>query len=125
MSVLSFVRLGAVLGVLVISGSALGAPDEYRFEAVQPHVKAAGDAVVTVRLIHLPDAKPVADAVIFSRKMEMPMAGMAPMATKIDALKPTVPGEYPFQADLSMAGSWTLALQAKRTMARPARTSTV
>lgn len=111
-------RLAAAVGagaaaLVVTSGIALAAPADYRFEAVQPHVKAAGDTVVTVRLIHVPDNQPVKGAVIFSNKMEMPMPGMAPMTTKVSAVQPTTPGEYPFQSDLSMGGSWTLTLAAK------------
>lgn len=100
------------LTVLTV-GNAFADPKDYRFEAVQPHVKAASDTVVSLRLIHIPDNKPVTDAVIFSSKMEMPMAGMAPMATKVAALKPSTPGEYPFQTDLSDGGSWTLTVSAK------------
>ncbi|MDR3435771.1 FixH family protein [Telmatospirillum sp.] len=95
------------------AGSAFADPKDYRFEAVQPHVKAAADTVVSVRLIHIPDNKPVADAVIFSAKMEMPMAGMAPMVTKVAAQKSTKAGEYPFQTDFSAGGDWTLTLSAK------------
>ncbi len=98
---------------LLTAGAASAAPADYRFEAVQPMVKAANNAVVAVRLVHVPDNQPVKEAVIFSSKMEMPMPGMAPMATKIVAIKPTVPGEYPFQTDLSDGGSWTLMLSAK------------
>ncbi|MTJ82047.1 MAG: FixH family protein [Telmatospirillum sp.] len=92
---------------------ALADPKDYRFEAVSPHVAAAPDTRIAVRLIHLPDNKPVADAVIFGARLEMPMSGMAPMAGKVTALKPAVSGEYPFQADVSMAGNWILKLSAK------------
>ncbi|HXP96916.1 MAG TPA: FixH family protein [Telmatospirillum sp.] len=102
---------GAIMTIAV--STAFADPKDFRFEAVQPHVKAAADAVVSLRLIHLPDNKPVAGAVIFSSKMEMPMAGMAPMTTKVSALKPTTPGEYPFQTDFSMGGDWTLTVSAK------------
>jgi hypothetical protein len=95
------------------AGNAFADPKDYRFEAVQPHVMASSDAVATVRLVHVPDNKPVADAVIIASKMEMPMAGMAPMATKVAAVKPSKPGEYPFQTDLSMGGAWTLTVSAK------------
>ncbi|PKU22675.1 FixH family protein [Telmatospirillum siberiense] len=98
---------------IMAAGSAHADPKDYRFEAVQAHVKAAGDTVVALRLIHIPDNKPVTDAVIFGSKMEMPMAGMAPMATKVAALKSTTPGEYRFQTDLSDGGSWTLTVSAK------------
>jgi hypothetical protein len=95
------------------AGNAFADPKDYRFEAVQPHVMATNDAVAVVRLIHIPDNRPVSDAVIIASRMEMPMAGMAPMTTKVTATKPTKPGEYPFQSDLSMGGSWTLSLSAK------------
>lgn len=107
--------LAAVSGALMIcaAGNAFADPKDYRFEAVQPHVAAAGDAMVTLRLVHLPDNKSVADAVIISSKMEMPMSGMAPMTTKVSAVKSSKPGEYPFQSDLSAGGSWTLTVSAK------------
>lgn len=95
------------------AGTAFADPKDYRFEAIQPQVKAAADAVVVLRLIHLPDRQPVKDVIIFSSKMEMPMPGMAPMVTKVAAVKPTMPGEYPFQSDLSMGGPWTLQVAAK------------
>lgn len=107
--------MAAVIGTTVVlaAANASADPKDYRFEAIQAHVTAASDAKVAVRLIHIPDNKPVTDAVIFSSKMEMPMAGMAPMTTKVAALKSTTPGEYPFQTDFSMGGSWTLNLAAK------------
>ncbi len=107
--------LAAVTGAFMIcaAGNAFADPKDYRFEAVQAHVAAASDTVVSVRLIHIPDNKPVPDAVIFSSKMEMPMPGMAPMVTKVAAIKPVKPGEYPFQTDLSAGGGWTLSLSAK------------
>jgi hypothetical protein len=88
-------------------------PADYVFEAVQAHVVADGQAKVAVRLVHLKDNKPVGDAVIFQTRMEMPMEGMAPMATRITAQKPSGDGNYPFVADLSMPGTWTLLLSAK------------
>jgi hypothetical protein len=107
--------LAAVSGALLIcvAGNALADPKDYRFEAVQPHVMAANDVMVTLRLVHVPDNKPVTDAVIISSKMEMPMGGMAPMTTKVSTVKPSKPGEYPFQSDLSAGGSWTLTVSAK------------
>ncbi|HIJ61824.1 MAG TPA: FixH family protein [Rhodospirillaceae bacterium] len=99
---------------LCLSASVAGAaPADYRFEAPEPHVKAGPEAVVTVKLLHLPDKQPVKDAVIFAPRMEMPMDGMAPMATSLTPVKSDIPGEYRFKADLSMAGGWTLKLSAK------------
>lgn len=109
-----FVSLAAACTIMTMAaGNAFADPKDYRFEAVQAHVTATADTVVHLRLVHLPDNKPVTGAVIFSSKMEMPMAGMAPMATKVAALKPTTPGEYPFQTDFSAGGTWTLTVSAK------------
>lgn len=107
--------VAAALGTMTTLSAppAFAAPNDYRFEAVSPHAMATSDAKVAVRLVHIPDNKPVADAVIFNVKMEMPMAGMAPMTTKISSLRSTTPGEYPFQADLSAGGAWNLVLSAK------------
>jgi hypothetical protein len=107
--------LTAVAGAVMIcaAGNAFADPKDYKFEAVQSHLMAASDAVATVRLVHVPDNKPVADAVIIASKMEMPMAGMAPMATKVTTVKSNKPGEYPFRTDLAIGGSWTLTVSAK------------
>lgn len=99
--------------VCSLADSALAAPADFHFEAVQSEVKASADSLVTVRLLHAPDNQPVKDAVIFASRMEMPMAGMAPMGTKLSPLAGERPGEYRFKADLSMAGPWTLTLSAK------------
>lgn len=96
-----------------ISETAMADPKDYRFEAVQSHVKAATDSLVTVRLVHVPDSKPVPGAVIFNTKMEMPMEGMAPMTAKVAAVASSTAGEYPFRSDLSIDGSWVLSLSAK------------
>lgn len=103
----------ALLGAMVMAGPALADATDYRFEAVQPRVAVASDAIVAVRLIHTPSGKPVADAIILPAKMEMPMTGMAPMATKLSPAKPDGKGAYSFTADLSMAGPWTLLVAAK------------
>lgn len=107
-------------GVLILSAalaglsmSARAEPKDYRFEAVQPHVAISPQTDVAVRLVHVPTGKPVTDAIILPAKMEMPMAGMAPMPTKVSTGKPDGKGAYTFTADLNMAGTWMLQLAAK------------
>lgn len=95
------------------TGPALADPKDYTFTAVEDHVAASKASTIQVRLIHLPSQKPVANAIIFQPKLEMPMAGMAPMATSVKAGTPDGSGVYPFIGDLSMAGPWTLSLSAK------------
>jgi hypothetical protein len=103
----------AMAGMGAASGAALAGSGDYRFEAVRPQVTVSPAASVAVRLVHVPTGKPVAGAVIFQPRMEMPMGNLAPMATKVAPAAPDGKGEYPFTADISMAGPWTLTLSAK------------
>lgn len=95
------------------SGPALADPKDYRFEPVSDRVAVSPTAPLSVRLIHLPSNKPVPGAVIFQSRLEMPMANMAPMATRITAQPGDGTGIYPFVADIAMAGPWVLVLAAK------------
>ncbi|MBC7908135.1 MAG: FixH family protein [Rhodospirillaceae bacterium] len=109
-------KLGGALvfsALLAASSSAWADAKDYRFEAVQPHVAISPNTAIAVRLVHVPSGKPVPDAIILPAKMEMPMAGMAPMSTKVSSSKPDGQGAYGFTADLSMAGTWMLQVAAK------------
>jgi YtkA-like len=79
---------------------------------VQTEAK-AGEAIVAVRLVHLPDGKPVPDAVIFATRADMAPDGMETMTTSIEAMPSTEPGVYPFKVNLTMQGGWRLSLGAK------------
>lgn len=108
-----------IVSSLVIAGLAFTAavakadPMEYRFEAVEKQVAVSQSSSIAVRLVHIQDRKPVAGAILFQPKMEMPMAGAAPMPTKVALGTPDGKGIYPLVADLSMAGSWILTVSAK------------
>ena len=84
----------------------------YEFQLVETEAK-AGEAVVSVRLVHLPDGKPVPDAVIFATRADMAPQGMETMTTSIEALPSTEPGIYRFKVNLTMQGGWRLSLGAK------------
>lgn len=43
---------------------------DYEFQLVDKTVK-KGEAVISVRLVHMPDGKPVPDAVIFAKRLDM------------------------------------------------------
>lgn len=104
----------ALIGVAV-PGSVTAARAEikdYEFQLIDQTVK-KGDAVISVRLVHKPDGKPVPDAVIFATRLDMAPDGMQEMATKIAPVPSTEPGVYKFKATLSMAGGWQLSLGAK------------
>ena len=107
--------LRAALIVISLAGSAtLARADikDYEFQLVDQTVK-KGDAIISVRLVHKPDGKPVPDAVIFATRLDMAPDGMQEMATKIAPMPSAEPGVYKFKATLSMAGGWQLSLGAK------------
>ncbi|WP_375453670.1 FixH family protein [uncultured Methylobacterium sp.] len=108
--------LAASLG-LALTGAALVGPasagiEDYEFQLVKNEVK-QGEAVLDVRLVDKRTAKPVPDAVIFSRRLDMAPDSMEEMTSRIEPMPSTEPGIYRFKAKLSMAGGWRLSLAAK------------
>ena len=86
---------------------------DYRFELVAP--PSSGEAsAVKVRLLHLPDGKPVPDAVVFETRFDMGPDGMPTMTAPAKAMPDqSEPGVYVFEIEPSMAGKWALTLAAK------------
>jgi hypothetical protein len=91
----------------------LAASNDYRFELVQAQPAGAGKTAVTVRLVHVPDSKPVAGAVLFETRSDMGPSGMGEMPGKVSPLPADKPGLYRFQIETGMAGKWALNLGAK------------
>jgi hypothetical protein len=106
--------LAALIAVSLTGSATLARAEikDYEFQLVDQTVK-KGDAIISVRLVHKPDGKPVPDAVIFATRLDMAPDGMQDMVTKIAAMPSTEPGVYKFKATLSMAGGWQLSLGAK------------
>ena len=104
----------ALIGVAMTGSVTVARADikDYEFQLIDQAVK-KGDAVISVRLVHKPDGKPVPDAVIFATRLDMAPDGMQEMATKIAPVPSTEPGIYKFKATLTMAGGWQLSLGAK------------
>jgi hypothetical protein len=109
---LSAALLGAVLSVPALTSSALADTKDYRFELVQQEAK-VGESVLSVRLLDKRSGKPVSDAVIFAKRIDMAPDSMDEMTSKIEQLPTTEPGVYRFKAKLTMAGGWRLSLGAK------------
>lgn len=65
-------------------------------------MKKGDSAVVTVRLVDKRSGKPVPDAVIIAKRVDMAPDGMAEMAELIEQLPSTEPGVYRFKAALVM-----------------------
>ena len=104
----------ALVGIGMTCSATVARADikDYEFQLIDQTVK-KGDAIISVRLVHKPDGKPVPDAVIFATRLDMAPDGMQEMATKIAPMPNTEPGVYKFKATLSMAGGWQLSLGAK------------
>ena len=102
--------LGAALSATAFP--ALADIKDYRFEILQQEAK-VGEAVLSVRLLDKRSGKPVPDAVIFAKRIDMAPDSMDEMTSKIEQLPTTEPGVYRFKAKLTMAGGWRLSLGAK------------
>jgi len=104
----------ALIGIAVTGSATLARADikDYEFQLVDKTVK-KGDAVISVRLVHKPDGKPVPDAVIFAKRLDMAPDGMETMKATIEPMPSTEPGIYKFKAEVTMEGGWRLSLAAK------------
>lgn len=112
-----FVRKSAVFAALitlVYAGTSTAFADikDYEFQLVQKEVK-KGDATVAVRLVNKKTGKPVTDAVIMAKRIDMAPEGMATMTAPLEAQPSTEPGIYRFKTNLAMEGGWQLSLGAK------------
>lgn len=102
-----------MLAVSTVSIAWAGASD-YGFELAAPPAASGDITTAKVRLVHLPDRKPVPDAVIFETRFDMGPDGMPTMTAPAKALPDaSEPGVYVFQIEPSMAGQWALTIAAK------------
>ena len=85
---------------------------DYEFQVRDPQVK-QGEAVVAVRLVNRPTGKPVPDAVIFARRLDMAPEGMPTMTAPLEPVPGEEPGPYRFKTNLIMEGGWQLSLAGK------------
>src|SRR5215472_9368036 len=104
---------GLVAVVMMLTSFAFAGPNDYAFEPVKAEVKKGDGATVSVRLVHKPSGKPVADAVIFASRIDMTPAGMPTMTAPLTPITGAEPGTYSFKTNLVMAGGWLLTLSAK------------
>ena len=102
-----------MLTMLFLAASAHAAGKDYRFEVVQAQPAGKNLTDVTVRLVHIPDGKPVVDAVIFQTRADMGPAGMGEMTGKVTPQAAGPTGVYRFRTEVGMAGKWALTLTAK------------
>ena len=86
----------ALLTLSALAATAVAAPTDYRFELAQAQPAGPGKTDLTVRLVHVPDKKPVAGAVLFETKADMTPDGMADMTGKVTPLVVRPAGPLPF-----------------------------
>ena len=72
-----------------------------------------GDAIVSVRLVQKSTGKPISDAVIFARRLDMAPEGMQTMTVDLEPTSASDAGTYGFKTNLTMHGKWQLSLAAK------------
>ena len=102
------------LTLVAHSGGADAAASDYKFETVgDPLPAAAGKSIVAVRLIHVPDRKPVAGAIVIQSRADMTPDAMPEMTAPVKALPPTSADTYRFEVEPGMGGNWMLKLAAK------------
>lgn len=112
--ILSTARIA--LATLILSSTALpafaGAAD-YEFQPVKTELPTGPESEFAVKIVDKRTGKPVADAVIFSTRLDMAPDGMEMMRSTLDPLPSTEPGVYKFKLNLSMAGGWRFLIAAK------------
>jgi hypothetical protein len=89
-----------------------GAAD-YRFEVAGPPVKSGKATTVKIRLVHLPDGKPVPGAVIFQTRFDMGPEGMESMTAPAKLARSNDANLYQLELEPQMGGKWQLNLSAK------------
>jgi YtkA-like len=96
-----------------LAGPVFAGANDYVFEPVKAEVKKGDNVVVSVRLKHKATGKPVTDAVIVQKRIDMSPDAMGEMTSPLTAVPSNEPGIYSFKTDLSMQGRWLLSIAAK------------
>jgi hypothetical protein len=103
----------AVIFGLAMPAEALACAKDYRFEVVTPPVKLGNATLLKVRLVHVPDGKPVPAAVIFRTRFFMGLEGMASMTAPGKLARSSDANLYQLELEPQMGGNWQLSLSAK------------
>jgi len=98
---------------IIVPLAALAAAQDYHFEVAGPPVKSGKATVVKIRLVHIPDGKPVTGAVIFQTRFDMGPDGMASMTAPAKLVRSSDANLYQVELEPQMGGNWALSLSAK------------
>lgn len=115
---ISTAALAAAVTTSAASPTAYAAATNYRFElGGAPQKDGNGTSLVSVKLVHLPDNKPVAGAVVIQSRADMGPIGMAAMSARVKSLPEQPAGTYRFQVQNGSVwkkpDNWALTLDAK------------
>ena len=109
-----FILTGAAVAVgISLNVTAFAGANDYVFEPVKAEVTKGDGVVVSVRLKHKATDKPVRDALIVQKRIDMSPDAMGEMASPLIPVSSNEPGVYSFKTDLSMTGQWLLSIAAK------------
>ena len=109
-----FILTGAAVAVgISLNVTAFAGANDYVFEPVKAEVTKGDGVVVSVRLKHKATDKPVRDALIVQKRIDMSPAAMGEMVSPLTPVPSNEPGVYSFKTDLSMTGRWLLSIAAK------------
>lgn len=114
----SFAALAAVGIASAAAADVHAAATDYRFElAGNPQKEGNGTSIVSVKLVHLPDSKPVSGAIVIQSMADMGPIGMAAMTAPVKPLPEQPSGIYRFEipngAVWKKPDNWALTLDAK------------
>jgi YtkA-like len=107
------IGLAGLAIAIVVTGSALAGANDYVFEPVKAEVRKGDGVIVSVRLKNKATGKPVSDAIIVQKRIDMSPDAMGEMVSPATPVPSNEPGVYSFKTDLSMEGRWLLSIAAK------------
>lgn len=96
-----------------IAQTAFAAPQDYRFQVVEPEFRQGEQVTLTIDITDLRTNTAVFDATIIAVQMDMSPDGMVGMRSRVTTVATSIPGRYGFVAKLGMAGNWRLAIAAR------------
>ena len=109
-----FILTGAAIAAAVsLNVTAFAGANDYVFEPVKAEVTKGDGVVVSVRLKHKATGKPVSDAIVVQKRIDMSPDAMGEMTSPLIPVSSNEPGVYSFKTDLSMQGRWLLSIAAK------------
>ena len=105
--------LASAITTTFMPPAAVAAAQDYRFEVAGPPAKSGKATIVKIRLVHIPDGKPVPGAVIFQTRFDMGPDGMASMTAPAKLVRSSDANLYQVELEPQMGGNWALSLSAK------------